>query len=77
MNITEVSEAAITVRGTFFPPGKEPKAEGERKIYLYIEGPSERSIHLAKVEIKRVVKEEMIRLGSFRGPQSTGRYKVL
>lgn len=77
MNITEVSEAAITVRGTFFPPGKEPKAEGERKIYLYIEGPSERSIHLAKLEVKRVVKEEMIRLGSFRGPQSAGRYKVL
>lgn len=77
MNITEVSEAAITVRGTFFPPGKEPKLEGERKIYLYIEGPSERSIYLAKLEIKRVVKEEMIRLGSFRGPQSTGRYKVL
>lgn len=76
MNITEVSEAAITVRGTFFPPGKEPK-EGERKIYLYIEGPSERSIHLAKIEVKRVVKEEMIRLGSFRGPQSSGRYKVL
>ena len=22
----------------FFPVGKEPKAEGERKIYLYIEG---------------------------------------
>ncbi|KAL9966213.1 hypothetical protein ACROYT_G024252 [Oculina patagonica] len=77
LNITEVSEAAITVRGTFFPPGKVPKEEGERKIYLYLEGPSERSIHLAKVEIKRVVKEEMIRLGSFRGPQSTGRYKVL
>ena len=27
-------------------------------------GPSERSIHLAKLEIKRVVKEEMIRLVS-------------
>ncbi|XP_068715528.1 probable ATP-dependent RNA helicase DDX46 isoform X2 [Montipora foliosa] len=76
MNITEVSEAAITVRGTFFPPGKEPK-EGERKIYLYIEGPSERSIQLAKIEVKRVVKEEMMRLGSLRGPQSSGRYKVL
>ena len=118
----------------FFPVGKEPKAEGERKIYLYIEGkrmtpllesinqiksikqqlskrvktsripqrgasiedtwgsvegsillanwskgyssfnltslcylftgPSERSIHLAKLEVKRVVKEEMIRLVS-------------
>lgn len=34
--ISEYSEAAITIRGTYFPPGKEPK-EGERKIYLAIE----------------------------------------
>lgn len=34
--IGEYSEAAITIRGTYFPPGKEPK-EGERKIYLAIE----------------------------------------
>ncbi|OBS65476.1 hypothetical protein A6R68_05995, partial [Neotoma lepida] len=33
--ISEYSEAAITIRGTYFPPGKEPK-EGERKIYLAI-----------------------------------------
>ena len=31
--------------------------------YLFT-GPSERSIHLAKLEVKRVVKEEMIRLVS-------------
>ncbi|XP_031570919.1 probable ATP-dependent RNA helicase DDX46 [Actinia tenebrosa] len=76
MAITEYSECAVTVRGTYFPPGKEPK-EGERKIYLYIEGPSERAIQLAKVEIKRIVKEELVRLGTFRGPQQTGRYKVV
>ncbi|XP_028519678.1 probable ATP-dependent RNA helicase DDX46 [Exaiptasia diaphana] len=76
MAITEYSECAVTVRGTFFPPGKEPK-EGERKIYLYIEGPSERAIQLAKVEIKRIVKEELVRLGTYRGPQQTGRYKVV
>ena len=28
MNITEVSEAAITVRGTYFPPGKSQYALG-------------------------------------------------
>ncbi|KAK3720050.1 hypothetical protein QZH41_015454, partial [Actinostola sp. cb2023] len=61
MAITEYSECAVTVRGTYFTPGKEPK-EGERKIYLYIEGPSERAIQLAKVEIKRIVKEELVRL---------------
>lgn len=37
--IGEYSEAAITIRGTYFPPGKEPK-EGERKIYLAIESTS-------------------------------------
>lgn len=28
----------MTLFTFFFPVGKEPKAEGERKIYLYIEG---------------------------------------
>ena len=33
-------------------------------FFISLPGPSERSIHLAKVEVKRVVKEEMIRLVS-------------
>ena len=37
--IQEYSEAGITIRGTYFPPGKEPK-EGERKLYLAIESKS-------------------------------------
>lgn len=41
--IGEYSEAAITIRGTYFPPGKEPK-EGERKIYLAIESMFQRSL---------------------------------
>ncbi|XP_053479855.1 probable ATP-dependent RNA helicase DDX46 [Ictalurus furcatus] len=40
--IGEYSEAAITIRGTYFPPGKEPK-EGERKICLAIEIKYERT----------------------------------
>lgn len=37
-NIQEYSDAGVTIRGTYFPQGKEPKEdEGERKLYLSIE----------------------------------------
>uniref|UniRef100_A0A8C1LPF6 Probable ATP-dependent RNA helicase DDX46 n=1 Tax=Cyprinus carpio TaxID=7962 RepID=A0A8C1LPF6_CYPCA len=61
--IGEYSEAAITIRGTYFPPGKEPK-EGERKIYLAIESANELAVQKAKAEITRLIKEELIRLVS-------------
>uniref|UniRef100_A0A3B4G2L8 Probable ATP-dependent RNA helicase DDX46 n=1 Tax=Pundamilia nyererei TaxID=303518 RepID=A0A3B4G2L8_9CICH len=61
--IGEYSEAAITIRGTYFPPGKEPK-EGERKIYLAIESANELAVQKAKTEITRLIKEELIRLVS-------------
>ncbi|XP_046847023.1 LOW QUALITY PROTEIN: probable ATP-dependent RNA helicase DDX46 [Xenia sp. Carnegie-2017] len=74
--ITEYSEAAVTVRGTYVAPGTQPP-EGERKIYLYIEGPTERAVQIAKLEIKRVLKEELLRQSAYHGPQPTGRYKVI
>uniref|UniRef100_A0A8C6T008 Probable ATP-dependent RNA helicase DDX46 n=1 Tax=Neogobius melanostomus TaxID=47308 RepID=A0A8C6T008_9GOBI len=64
--IGEYSEAAITIRGTYFPPGKEPK-EGERKIYLAIESANELAVQKAKTEITRLIKEELIRLRNNRG----------
>uniref|UniRef100_A0A673ZL61 Probable ATP-dependent RNA helicase DDX46 n=1 Tax=Salmo trutta TaxID=8032 RepID=A0A673ZL61_SALTR len=74
--IGEYSEAAITIRGTYFPPGKEPK-EGERKIYLAIESANELAVTKAKAEITRLIKEELIRLQNSYQPTSKGRYKVL
>ncbi|XP_051533897.1 probable ATP-dependent RNA helicase DDX46 isoform X2 [Myxocyprinus asiaticus] len=74
--IGEYSEAAITIRGTYFPPGKEPK-EGERKIYLAIESANELAVQKAKAEITRLIKEELIRLQNSYQPTSKGRYKVL
>ena len=59
--ICEYSEAGITVRGTYFPPGKQPKEE-ERKLYLAIEATSELAIQKAKKEVTRLIKEELIRL---------------
>ncbi|KPP79103.1 putative ATP-dependent RNA helicase DDX46 [Scleropages formosus] len=74
--IGEYSEAAITIRGTYFPPGKEPK-EGERKIYLAIESANELAVQKAKAEITRLIKEELIRLQNSYQPAMKGRYKVL
>uniref|UniRef100_A0A4W4DUS3 Probable ATP-dependent RNA helicase DDX46 n=1 Tax=Electrophorus electricus TaxID=8005 RepID=A0A4W4DUS3_ELEEL len=74
--IGEYSEAAITIRGTYFPPGKEPK-EGERKIYLAIESANELAVQKAKAEITRLIKEELIRLQNSYQPAIKGRYKVL
>ena len=59
--ICEYSEAGITVRGTYFPPGKQPKEE-ERKLYLAIEATAELAIQKAKKEVTRLIKEELIRL---------------
>ncbi|XP_072001959.1 probable ATP-dependent RNA helicase DDX46 [Engystomops pustulosus] len=74
--ISEYSEAAITIRGTYFPPGKDPK-EGERKIYLAIESASELAVQKAKAEITRLIKEELIRLQNSYQPTNKGRYKVV
>ncbi|KAJ3012913.1 pre-mRNA processing RNA-helicase [Thoreauomyces humboldtii] len=57
--ITELSGAAITTRGTFFTPGKQP-GPNERKLYLFIEGDTQLVIDKAKVEIKRIITEATI-----------------
>lgn len=59
--ICEYSEAGITVRGSYILPNKEPK-EGERRLYLGIEATNELAVSKAKVEITRLIKEELVRL---------------
>ncbi|XP_059470035.1 probable ATP-dependent RNA helicase DDX46 [Neocloeon triangulifer] len=75
--ISEYSEAGITVRGTFTPQGKPPP-EGERKLYLAIESTSELAVSKAKAEITRLIKEELIKLQSTSHQLvNKSRYKVL
>eukprot|EP00983_Pelagomonas_calceolata_P008074 262354-Pelagomonas_calceolata.AAC.2 len=45
--IGETTGAALITKGVYVPPGKQPP-EGERKIYLLIEGPTELSVKHAK-----------------------------
>ncbi|CAG8451126.1 6864_t:CDS:10 [Ambispora leptoticha] len=56
--ITELTGAAITTRGTYFPPGRNPApGSGERKLYLFVEGENEYVVEKAKNEIKRILTE--------------------
>lgn len=58
--ITEHSEAGVTVRGNYYPEGKEPP-EDKRKLYLAIEATTEIAVQKAKGEITHIIKEEMQR----------------
>ena len=75
--ISEYSDAGITVRGTYFPPGKAVPEE-ERKLFLAIESTNEMSVQKAKIEIMRLLKEELLKLQTSGMHHSNkGRYKVL
>lgn len=75
--ISEYSEAGITVRGTYVPPGKSPP-EGERKLYLAIESTSDIAVSKAKSEITRLMKEELLKLQTAgHHTFNKARYKVI
>lgn len=74
--ISEWTGAAITTRGQYFPPGRTP-GPGERKLYLYIEGPTEISVKRAKADLKRVLEEISHQSLQLPGGTQPGRYQVL
>eukprot|EP00053_Salpingoeca_punica_P017499 m.168720 g.168720 ORF g.168720 m.168720 type:complete len:1042 (+) comp17223_c0_seq1:2720-5845(+) len=78
--IVEYSGCAITIRGSFFPPGKKPK-EGDRKLYVFIEGKTQQIVDKAKAHIESILREELHRQATTYTTQNNraagGRYKVL
>lgn len=51
----------MSVRGQYYPNNKEVP-QGERKLYLQIESLTERGLQLAKAEVARLIKEEMMKM---------------
>ena len=74
--ISEWTGAAITTRGQYFPPGRVA-GPGERKLYLFIEGPTEQSVKKAKSELKRVLEDITNQALQLPGGAQPGRYQVL
>ncbi|KAL2500272.1 DEAD-box ATP-dependent RNA helicase 42 [Forsythia ovata] len=71
--ISEWTGAAITTRGQYFAPGRVP-GPGERKLYLFIEGPTEQSVKRAKAELKRALEEITMQAQSLPSSAQPGRY---
>ncbi|CAL9220175.1 unnamed protein product [Arabidopsis halleri] len=74
--ISEWSGAAITTRGKRYDAGLIP-GPGERKLYLFIEGPTKESVKTAKAELKRVLEDITNQAFSLPGRAQPGRYSVL
>ncbi|XP_019096629.1 PREDICTED: DEAD-box ATP-dependent RNA helicase 45-like [Camelina sativa] len=74
--ISEWSGAAITVRGQYYESGSMP-GPGQRKLYLFVEGPTEISVKTAKTELKRVLEDVTNQAFSLPGGTQARRYSVL
>eukprot|EP00252_Welwitschia_mirabilis_P027765 TRINITY_DN9626_c0_g1_i4.p1 TRINITY_DN9626_c0_g1~~TRINITY_DN9626_c0_g1_i4.p1 ORF type:complete len:900 (-),score=235.06 TRINITY_DN9626_c0_g1_i4:309-3008(-) len=74
--ISEWTGAAITTRGQYYPPGKVP-GPGERKLYLFIEGPTKSSVNKAKADIKRVLEDYTAQALNTSGSLQPGKYSVI
>ncbi|CAF0885674.1 unnamed protein product, partial [Didymodactylos carnosus] len=76
-HVSEYADVGMTVRGQYYPNGKDP-IPGDRKLYLALESLTERGLQLAKTEIARLIKEEMMKM---QNPAmqlvNRGRYKVI
>lgn len=75
--ILEATGTSITTKGNYYPPGKEPPAGAEPKLYLLIEGDTEVVVGNALAEMTRLLKEATIAAADAesRAPAS-GRYTI-
>jgi hypothetical protein len=63
-HICDYADVGMSVRGQYYPNNKEVPA-GDRKLFLQIESLTERGLQLAKAEVARLIKEEMMKMVSF------------
>ncbi len=76
-HICDYAEVGMAVRGQYYPNNKEV-APGDRKLYLQLESLTERGLQLAKAEVARLIKEEMMKMQNpAQQLVNRGRYKVI
>jgi ATP-dependent RNA helicase DDX46/PRP5 len=76
VQIMEHTGAAVTAKGQYAAPGR-PLAPGDRKLYLLIEGPTERVVKEGKNYVKNIIETAIAKQalpGAAGQPQ--GRYRV-
>ena len=74
LGISELTKAAITAKGSYFPPGRNPPA-GERKLFFLIESDSDANVRAARKELKRSL-DEHAALGAPAEADRYAKYKI-
>ena len=72
--IVDCTKAAITAKGSYFPPGRNPPA-GERKLFFLIESDSDANVRAARKELKRSL-DEHAALGAPAEADRYAKYKI-
>lgn len=67
-------QIAVTLKGKFYDSKTQPP-EGERKLYLHVEATSQRILQTGMQEIRRLLNEETLRVGT-KGLGGGHRYNV-
>ena len=70
----EFTGTAVITKGKYIQPGRKPK-EGERKLYLLIQGPTPISVKRAKEDLLRILEETTHTVG-FDKAMIAGKYSV-
>lgn len=75
--ILEATGTSITTKGNYYPPGKDPPAGADPKLYILIEGDTELVVGNALSELTRLLKEGTMAAADAesRAPAS-GRYTI-
>lgn len=73
--VQEFADVGISVKGTHYPNGREPKEGQDRKLYLLLEARDELALKRAKEEIVRIMRDQIKQLSNQR-QQVGGRYNV-
>lgn len=68
-HLNDYCDVGVSVRGVYMPPSKSKahvsESTEDRPLYLCIEAVNERQIAVAKKEIMRVIKDELLKSVSF------------
>ncbi|CAF4070681.1 unnamed protein product [Rotaria sp. Silwood1] len=76
-HVRDYADVDIYVRGEYYPKNKK-LLSGEKKLHLQIRSLNEYGLQIAKAEITRLIKEEMIKMqNTSLQSANRGRYKVV
>ena len=71
---------AVTLKGSYYPPGKSPEGPKDRRLYLNLEAKSEIVLKKCVQEIQRLLNDETLRVsarGSSSSSSASAKYSVL